>query len=253
MKELCFLFTILILAWGKDTQAASFLLIPDGEHTPFLSDGSGEIRPVRVRSFKLQETPVTNKEFNDFLSVHDRWRKSRALSLFVDENYLIHWKGDLLSEEEEQRLGKSPVVNVSWFAAKAYCQSVGGRLARIDEWEYASDADNPLNVKTILHWYGSIAGDELAAVDGLAQGKYGLRGMHGHIWEWVDDYNSVLITQDSRNAPGDKLEGLFCGGGSLKSKDATNYASFMRHAFRSGLSSKYTNQLLGFRCAKDKK
>lgn len=252
MRLLYFLFIILeIMAWGKDAQASSYLLIPGGEHIPFLSDGSGEIRPVTVRSFKLQKTPVTNKEFNDFLLVHERWRKSRVLSLFVDHNYLGHWKGDLLNDEEILRLGKLPVVNVSWFAAKAFCQSVGGRLASIDEWEYASDADDPRNVKAILHWYGTVPGTELAAVDKIASGKYGVKGMHGHIWEWVNDYNSVLITQDSRNVPGDKLEGLFCGGGSLKSKDATNYASFMRHAFRSGLSSKYTNQLLGFRCAKD--
>lgn len=230
---------------------ASMIKVPGGSHIPFLSDGDGESRPVEIETFLLDEKPVTNLDFLKFIEKNPRWAKSKIASLFSDENYLKHWPSDSLDKQAKSGIGDQPVVNVSWFAAKAYCESQGKRLPKVDEWEYSSDADNKENIKKILKWYGSTNNGEVVSVDAMETGKFGLRGMHGHIWEWVQDFNSVLITQDSRNKPSEKLEGLFCGGGSLKGKDSTDYASFMRHAFRSGLSGQYTYSLLGFRCAKD--
>ncbi|MAX66729.1 MAG: hypothetical protein CME66_07310 [Halobacteriovoraceae bacterium] len=225
-------------------------VVPSGNYIPFLS--SGENKPkVQIKSFKMDQTPVTNFEFNQFLKANPKWRKTKVLSLFADQNYLKHWKHDLLSEGEIKKIGDSPVVNVSWFAARAFCHAQQGRLASINEWEFAADSDNPKNIQKILRWYGKIKKNQSTPVKKMSLGKYGLRGMHGYIWEWVNDYNSVLITNDSRSTSSDKMNGLFCGGGSLGSKDASNYASFMRYAFRSGLDGKYTYSLLGFRCIKN--
>ena len=33
------------------------------------------------------------------------------------------------------------MTNISWFAAKEYCECQGKRLATLDEWEYVAMAD----------------------------------------------------------------------------------------------------------------
>jgi len=52
---------------------------------------------------------------------------------------------------------------------------------------------------------------------------HGVDGMHGLIWEWVDDFNTALIRYESR---GDTdLERLFfCGNGSINCSNFGDYA-----------------------------
>ena len=69
-------------------------------------------------------------------------------------------------------------------------------------------------------------------------------------WEWTEDFNSVLTTNDSRTAEYDD-KGLFCASAATTATDVLNYASFMRYAFRQSLKANYTVANLGFRCAKD--
>ena len=70
------------------------------------------------------------------------------------------------------------------------------------------------------------------------------------VWEWTDDFNSIMTTSDSRTAEFDD-KGLFCASAATSTTDVLNYASFMRYAFRSSLKANYTVGNLGFRCAKD--
>lgn len=243
-----FIFCLFLFSFGSF--ANEMVVVEGGVHTPFLSDGEGESRPVEISKFLMDKAPVTNSDFALFTRKEQQWSQGKIKKLFADQNYLKHWEES--HNANWNTIQNRPVVNVSWFAAKAYCKFKGKRLPTMNEWEWASDAQNPESVKKVLHWYGkTIQESELSKIDDMVEGKYGLQGMHGHIWEWVSDYNSVLITTDSRNNAGEKLDGMFCGGGSLRSKDASNYASFMRHAFRSGLDGRYTHSQLGFRCVKD--
>ena len=77
---------------------------------------------------------------------------------------------------------------------------------------------------------------------------YGVRGLHGLVWEWVHDFNSTMVVGDSRG-DGSLERKLFCGAGSLLASDVTNYAAFMRYAFRSSLKGNYCVGSLGFRVA----
>ena len=74
--------------------------------------------------------------------------------------------------------------------------------------------------------------------------------MHGLIWEWNSDFNTALVTGESRE-DSSRNRGLFCGAGALSAEDKENYAAFMRFAFRSSLKGNSTSSNLGFRCAKD--
>jgi formylglycine-generating enzyme required for sulfatase activity len=103
----------------------------------------------------------------------------------------------------------------------------------------------------ILEWYGRGAEWPLPHVKKNSSNKLGIYDQHGLIWEWVEDFNTSLVTGESR-ADGGLDKNLFCGAGASGAADPTDYAAFMRFAFRSSLQARYTVQNLGFRCARSK-
>ena len=78
---------------------------------------------------------------------------------------------------------------------------------------------------------------------------YGVRDLHGLVWEWVDDFNALLVNPDSRSQEdADKLK--FCGAGAINLKDRENYAVLMRIALLSSLDATDSTSSLGFRCVR---
>ena len=73
--------------------------------------------------------------------------------------------------------------------------------------------------------------------------------MHGLIWEWVDDFNGLFVTVDSRNQGEDKMLET-CGAAALSLGDRENYAVLMRIALLASLDARDTVSSMGFRCAK---
>ena len=80
--------------------------------------------------------------------------------------------------------------------------------------------------------------------------KFRISDMHGLIWEWVYDFNSIIMTGDSRSNSAINRD-LFCASAGIGAVDKENYAAYMRYAFRGSLQAKYTVNNLGFRCAMD--
>ena len=72
--------------------------------------------------------------------------------------------------------------------------------------------------------------------------------MQGLVWEWVEDFNALMVGADSREQ-GDPDLLKFCGSGALSIQDRENYAVAMRVAFLSSLQAHDTTINLGFRCA----
>ena len=101
----------------------------------------------------------------------------------------------------------------------------------------------------ILHQYEKPQ-SFLAEIGKTPRNVWGLHDLHGLVWEWTEDFNSVMITGESRK-DGNNDPDLFCGSGSLGASDLMNYAAFMRYAFRGSLKANYSIRNLGFRCAKD--
>lgn len=209
---------------------------------------------VPLRGFWLDALPVTNAQFLGFVTAHPTWQRGRVPKLFADGSYLQQWAGPLALGKGA--LAEQPVTQVSWFAARAYCKARGARLPTTDEWEFAGAAsertadgrDDPAWRERILAWYGKPAKGMLPAVGSTPRNFWGVQDLHGVIWEWVTDFQSTLVASDDREA-GDKDRLRFCGSGSLSARDTTDYASFMRIAFRSSLRGHYTTGTLGFRCA----
>jgi formylglycine-generating enzyme required for sulfatase activity len=210
---------------------------------------------VEVKDFEMDVYPVTNTDYVEFVKKYPKWQKSKAIKLFVDNSYLANWKNDMELKDTEKPV--SPVTYVSWFAAKDYCECQGKRLPTVDEWEYAAMADEttkdarvkPSYNADILAWYEAPRTNENAI--GLnPKNVWGIYDLHGLVWEWTLDFNSVLISGESRKDV-DKDSNLFCGSAAVNATDLMNYAAFMRYAIRGSLKAKYSMKNLGFRCVKD--
>ena len=228
-------------------------LVPAGTYRPFLQM-PGALREQAVAAFEMDRCAVTNGEFLEFVRKHPQWRRSQVKRLFADTGYLAHWAGDLDLGTADAR---QPVTRVSWFAAKAYAAAQGKRLPTTDEWEFAaragfSSADGkkePEFRKMLGRWVSTPTPEVLPAADAGAANFYGLRGMHGVIWEWTVDFNSSLVSGDAREDRGLNRQ-LFCGSGAIGAADVGDSAAFMRFGMRSSLKANYVVHNLGFRCAR---
>ncbi len=223
--------------------------ITGGTYTPLYGLDSAD---VDVQDFHLDIYPVTNAEFLEFISKENKWQRSQVIRLYADENYLITWSDDL---DYGNNRPDSPVNSVSWFAAKNYCKSIGKRLPTVDEWEYVAMADenqadarhDSLYNQQILSWYESPkTWNKQIKVE--KPNYWGIHDMHRIVWEWNLDFNSILISGESRKDV-DSDRNLFCAGGAVGVNDLMNYAAFMRYAFRGSLKARYCVKNLGFRCA----
>lgn len=224
--------------------------------------GSGSYLPlygtkneVKVDAFMMDVFPVTNQEFLDFVKKHPRWKRSQVKSLFADDHYLNTWQND--ETLGENQLPNSPVTNVSWYAAKEYCKCQGKRLPTMDEWEYAAMAsktkpdartDESYN-QYILNWYETPKTYD-NEIGKTFKNYWGIYDLHGLVWEWTSDFNSVMISGESRKGSSGDTN-LFCGGAAVGASDLMNYAAFMRYALRGSIKANYSVKNLGFRCVKD--
>ena len=227
--------------------------IPAGTYAPILRS-TDEPDRVPVAEFLLDARPVTNAEFLEFVRAYPKWQRSRVSPLFADHGYLGDWAGDL--ELGPRAAADAPVVRVSWFAARAFAVAQGKRLPTTAEWERAAaagftsadGAKEPGFTSTVLGWYAKPTPATLPAAGSGRANFLGARDLHGLVWEWVDDFNTAMVTGESRGDTGLERT-LFCGAGAAGARDLTNYPAFMRAGLRSSLRANYAVPNLGFRCA----
>lgn len=230
---------------------AGMVSVEGGDYVPLYAKGA---KPRAVPPFFMSVTQVTNKAFLEFVRTNPKWRRSQVKAVQADANYLRHWAGDL---ELGTAVADAPVTHVSWHAARAFCEAGGVRLPNQDEWEFVARADatrlnatsDPAYLRLLLEWYSKPASSQPPSVEQAAPNVHGLRGFHGQVWEWVHDFNSTMLVGDSRG-DGSLERDLFCGAGSLLAADVSNYAAYMRYAFRSSLRGNYCVGSLGFRTAR---
>jgi len=243
------LVTVMLLA-APVASADERVTVPAGRFAPLFGLDVGQ-RDFPVAAFQLARRPVTRAQFLTFLSTHPKWARRQVNRALADERYL-----DALNGEHPA----SPVTQVSYFAASAYCEAQGGRLPSTLEWEYAAAADetradasrSPDFVQRILDWYGRPNGPDDLQQPGSPRNVYGVEALHGLVWEWTSDFNALFVSGDNRQ-DGDASAKFMCGSGSTGSANREDYAAFMRYALRSSLKPNSTLPRLGFRCAWDVK
>jgi formylglycine-generating enzyme required for sulfatase activity len=239
----------------------SYASIPGGGFRSVLPEGAAGAAS-HVEPFALQRTPVTNAEYLDFVRAHPEWQRGQVPATLADGRYLQHWSRPL--ELGPQAKADQPVTHVSWSAARAYCESRQARLPAWVEWEFAAAADehvadarhDPAWRQTILATLSRTPGSPLPAVGLKPPNLYGIRDLHGVVWEWVEDFDTLFMPRghsDHEHAgmvmsPGDTA--MSCGAAALSVSDPENYPMILRLAVLSSLNRNSTTSDLGFRCAR---
>jgi formylglycine-generating enzyme required for sulfatase activity len=145
---------------------------------------------------------VTNEEFFRFTESNPDWGPKNPPASLDNGNYLKHWKDGRVPAGFEIH----PVVNVTWYAAVAYCQSQGKRLPTEAEWEHAARGGE----YGTFPW-GNAPADESRAnysanklgtttpVGTYPPNKYGLSDMAGNVWQFTADEWVPYSAASARN------------------------------------------------------
>jgi formylglycine-generating enzyme required for sulfatase activity len=214
---------------------------------------------VTIDSFYLDRYEVTNGQFKKFLERNPVWRRGSIPARYHNGNYLKDWGGGVYPKGKADH----PVVNVSWYAAVAFCQWAGKRLPTEAEWEYAARGglrgkvfpwgDEPVD-KTRANYAGSGIG-ETTPVGSYPANGYGLFDMAGNVWEFVADEWGPYPSSPQKNpvAGGN----LFLDDSFLKvtTRRVIRGGSFggspvnLRVTYRDSHPPEGAREFVGFRCA----
>jgi formylglycine-generating enzyme len=164
---------------------------------------------VIIDDFHIDKYLVTNAEFKGFTDSNPEWRPDRIPRTLHNGDYLKHWK----EQDALKTKADHPVVNVSWYAAVAYCHWAGKRLPTEGEWELAARGglnalfpwgDQPVDA-TRANFSGSGIGTT-SPVGGYPANRYGLFDMAGNVWQFVaDEWQSYPSTPQRNPVAGGNL------------------------------------------------
>jgi len=253
MKTVFRLAICLMFLWITDANCQSNMVpIKGGTYIPLYGRDSLK---VTISDFLIDVYPVTNQEFLNFVKKTPKWKRSQIKKLFADDNYLSTWISD--TELGTNQSLNAPITNISWFVAKDYCECQGKRLPTIDEWEFVAMANKELPDARVLESYNGyiLSWYEKPKtfnndIGSTFMNYWKVYDLHGLVWEWTLDFNSVMVSGESRKDV-DTDNNLFCGSAAIGATDLMNYAAFMRYAIRGSLKAKYSMKNLGFRCVKE--
>ena len=154
---------------------------------------------VDLSAFWMDQTVVTNAMYARFLNEMGNQIEERSTWLDAgDEDVLINQQDG--TWKPQKGFENHPVVEVTWFGARAYCQWAGRRLPTEAEWEIA--AHGTLlgeGEERIYPWGDEIncekaqyanCGGGLLPVNSKPAGASptGVLGLSGNTWEWVTDW-----------------------------------------------------------------
>ncbi|MCG8624533.1 MAG: formylglycine-generating enzyme family protein, partial [Proteobacteria bacterium] len=149
-----------------------------------------------IDAFYMDAYEVTNTQYRKFMDANPQWQKDKALTSIVGEGYLSGWNGNMYPREKANH----PVVNVGWFAAKAYAEWVGKELPTEAQWERAARGsledkkypwgDAKPRKRANYNRYTrstNFRNPPTKQVGSYAPNKYGLYDMAGNVEEWCLD------------------------------------------------------------------
>jgi formylglycine-generating enzyme required for sulfatase activity len=142
-------------------------------------------KKINLSRFAMDETPVTNKQFETFL-------KATGYQPAVSVNFLKQWiNGHIPAGKEEH-----PVVYIDLNDARAYARWAGKRLPTEEEWQWAAqgNSNNPYPWGNEMEENKCNSGNEsnTTPVYFYPEGKspWGCYDMCGNVWEMTEsEYN----------------------------------------------------------------
>jgi formylglycine-generating enzyme required for sulfatase activity len=224
--------------------AGEFLMGSDPSVDPDVRSYEFPQHPVYLDAYEIGRYEVTNEQYAQCVRATVCDGPSKP-GYYSDPEYAAH-----------------PVMYVSWFDAKTFCEWAGGRLPTEAEWEKAARGDDG----RVYPWgneppdesrgnYRSYVGGTTPVGyyspqgDGPSfGGTYGAADMAGNVWEWVadwwhDDYYEVSPV---RNPQGPETGSRRVLRGGSWDGDEWNVRAAYRNNFEPSIS--YSD--IGFRCAR---
>ena len=150
---------------------------------------------VYLDAFWIDRTEVTNAMYAAFLNAEGNRSEGGATWLDADDYgvWIEESSGEWspMSGYEDH-----PVVEVTWYGAKAYCEWAGRRLPTEAEWEKAARGEDG----RLYPWGDDSPNCNLANYNLCGEGTdevgmkpdgarpYGALDMAGNVWEWVADW-----------------------------------------------------------------
>lgn len=187
------------------------------------NDGCADEKPVhtvKLNSFYISRYEITNLQFCKFLNEIGNLTQDGVKWLDI-ESYsdckIIYSAGYYIPKVGYE---SHPVVEVTWYGAKAFCEWAGGRLPTEAEWEYAAKGGNKSkgykysgsNVPNDVAWYSDNSNQQTHAVGGKQPNELGIYDMSGNVEEWCNDwynenYYQICSTTGITSNPGGPASG----------------------------------------------
>ena len=247
------------------TDNAEMVWIPDGTFTMGSAAGVGEAdehpaHQVKLSGYWIYKYDVTVAQYRAFSAT-----TGHKLPEWPGE--YDSWKGK--TGWDDPALQQHPIVNVTWYDAKAYADWAGVTLPTEAQWEYAARGPQGRNYP----WGGTaIKGDNTNGWDATKCANYentaqvnkstwqvgsfpagaswcGAQDMAGYAWQWCGDwfgdYAAIAVTNPTGPATGDRR--VQRGGSWMCDKDvirsSVRYSDIPDYFYNS------YGYCVGFRCA----
>jgi formylglycine-generating enzyme required for sulfatase activity len=232
------------------TANAQMSRISGGSFIMGTSDGKTNEAPehqVELSSFSIDALEVTSAQYDSCVNA------GVCAPAHDSDGQCIAWNGRNFIRARIVRQDKDaelPVVCVTWYQARDYCNYKGKKLPSEAQWEYSALSGR----KATFSW-----GDERPDATRCAQGKpkkagsfianpWGLFDMTGNVWEWVSDrYQSdYYLTSEPADPEGPDAGQyrVIRGGGWYSDPEQLRIKN--RHWFEPN----FGEVSIGFRCAK---
>jgi formylglycine-generating enzyme required for sulfatase activity len=243
----------------NNIDGSKLVYVPAGEFEMGGSTFTEEkpIHRVSLDAFWIYQTEVTNASYLAFLN--DVGNQSEGGTNWMNPagsgiKFVYPVDGVWQVDEEYE---DHPVVVVSWYGARAYCEWAGGRLPTEAEWEKAARGTDG----RYYPWgngvdcnYANVGFCVLRTVPvgsyPIGMSPYGALDMCGNVWEWTADwydefyyYNSPI---DNPTGPEEGEYRVLRGGSWLYSSGA-----YLRSVTRYSASPQGSTPTIGFRCVID--
>ncbi|MEM0994159.1 MAG: SUMF1/EgtB/PvdO family nonheme iron enzyme [Bacteroidota bacterium] len=155
---------------------------------------------VDLPDFWIGKYSVTNAEFVHFLNAKGNKEEGGSNWCLLDNDFGI---SEVDKGKFEVKMGKQshPVVQISWYGAKAYCKWLSEEteqnyaLPSETQWEYAARGGQKSgsfiyagsNNLREVGWFRQNSHREAKPVGLKLSNELGIHDMNGNVWEWCED------------------------------------------------------------------